>query len=445
MFPKSQVNPFYSLYDLQQAFLLPLRLMAETVEIGCRNPYNPLSYTALGRTLAAGAELFERTTRRFGKPQFELTQTVKDGRQIAVTETIVAHKPFCTLLHFARDLPITDGVPDPKLLIVAPMSGHHATLLRGTVAALLPDHDVYITDWIDARQVPQRHGAFDLEDYTGYVIDFIKLLGPDVHVLAVCQPAVPVLAAVALMAEADDPDQARSMTLMGGPIDASAAETAVTKLADKHPLEWFERTVISQVPAWYPGKGRAVYPGFVQLSGFMSMNIEKHVSEHLRLFQHLVRGDGEEAATHRRFYDEYLSVLDITAEFYLQTIERVFQKMSLPNGTYMWRGHAAKCSAIQKTALFTIEGELDDISAPGQTFAAHRICSGLSMGMKQHLLQPGVGHYGIFNGRKWREQIMPQVRDFIRQHDTGRSDQTVNSGAAKTGGLSVVGGTAGTR
>ncbi len=410
-------NPFYSLYDLQQSALLPLRLLAEAVEISCRNPYNPLAYTKLGRTMAAGAELFERTTRRFGKPVFGLTQTVSDGQQIAVTETIVAHKPFCTLLHFAKAQPSNPGTPDPKLLIVAPLSGHHATLLRGTVAALLPEHDVYITDWIDARQVPVRQGKFDLEDYISYCIDFIKLLGPDVHLLAVCQPAVPVLCAVSLMAEANDSDQPRSMTLMGGPIDAGANETAVTKLADKHPIDWFERMVVSQVPVWYPGANRSVYPGFVQLSSFMSMNLEKHVSEHLRLFQHLVRGDGEEVATHRKFYDEYLSVLDIPAEFYLQTVQRVFQEKALPRGTFTWRGHTVKPSAIRETALFTVEGELDDISATGQTEAAQKLCSGLPLSMKKHLLQPNVGHYGIFNGRKWREQIMPQVRDFIRQHD----------------------------
>ena len=323
------MNPIYSLYDLMQFGLLPARLTAEAVEIACQNPYNPLAYTVAGRTMAAGAELFERVTRHFGKPHFGLTQTVIGGQQVQVTEKIVASKPFATLLHFDKNV----AQKGPKLLIVAPLSGHHATLLRGTVAALLPDHDVYITDWVDARQVPLRQGTFDLEDYISYVIDFLKLTGPGAHVLAVCQPAVPVLCAAALMAEADDPDQPRTMTLMGGPIDAGAAETSVTKLAATHPLSWFERTVVSQVPAWYPGAGRKVYPGFVQLTSFMSMNIQRHLGEHLRLFQHLVQGDGESADSHRKFYDEYLSVLDITAEFYLQTVERVFQTRALPNGS----------------------------------------------------------------------------------------------------------------
>lgn len=406
-------NPFYSIHDIQQFSLLPARWLAEATEIAFQSPYNPWSYTTAGRTLAAAAELFERTTRRFGKPQFGLAQTVCDGQQVAVTEKIVSSKPFCSLIHFERNVTRND----PKVLVVAPLSGHHATLLRGTVAALLPEHDVYITDWLDARYVPQRLGNFDLEDYISYVIDFIKLLGPDVHVMAVCQPAVPVLCAAALLAEADDEDQPRSMILMGGPIDAAAAETAVTKLADTRPLSWFEQTVVSQVPAWYPGAGRSVYPGFVQLSGFISMNLQRHVGEHMRLFQHLVQGNGESAETNRRFYDEYLSVIDITAEFYLQTVKEVFQKKSLPNGTFKWRGHTVKPQAITRTALMTIEGELDDISAVGQTYAAHRLCSGLPQEMKTHLLQQGVGHYGIFNGRKWREQIMPQVRSFIRTHD----------------------------
>lgn len=404
---------FYSMYDTHQVLLTPLRLLAEGTQVAFQSPYNPLAFTGLGRSIAAGAELFERITRRFGKPRFELGQTVCDGMQVAVSEEITLEKPFGALLHFKRHVARTD----PKVLVVAPMSGHHATLLRGTVAALLPEHDVYITDWTDAKHVPLRQGKFDLEDYIAYVIDFIKAIGPDTHLIAVCQPAVPVLCAVALLAEAEDADQPRSMTLMGGPIDIAAAKTAVTQLAETRPLSWFRDTVVSNVPAWYAGALREVYPGFVQLSGFMSMNLDRHIGEHLRLFQHLVRGDGESAETHRRFYDEYLSVMDITAEFYLQTVERVFQKRSLAAGTFTWRGHRVKPESITRTALFTVEGELDDISAPGQTEAAHRLCSGLAPQLKKHLLQAQVGHYGIFNGRKWREQIMPQVRDFIRAHE----------------------------
>lgn len=404
---------FYSLYDAHQMMMTPLRVLAELTQITFQSPYNPLAFTGLGRSVAAGAELFERMTRRFGKPRFGLAQTVCDGMQVQVSEEIVVEKPFCGLLHFKRHV----NRDDPKVLIVAPMSGHHATLLRGTVAALLPEHDVYITDWTDAKHVPLRQGKFDLEDYIGYVIDFIKAVGPDTHLIAVCQPAVPVLCAVSLLAEAEDADQPRSMTLMGGPIDIAAAKTAVTQLAQDRPLSWFRDTVVSNVPASYAGAFREVYPGFVQLSGFMQMNLDRHIGEHLRLFQHLVRGDGEHAETHRKFYDEYLSVMDITAEFYLQTVERVFQKRDLANGTFTWRGHRVKPETITRTALLTVEGELDDISAPGQTEAAHKLCSSLAPQMKKHVLQPQVGHYGIFNGRKWRENIMPVVRDFIRTHD----------------------------
>lgn len=404
---------FYSMYDAHQMMMTPLRVVAEATQIAFQSPYNPLAFTGLGRSIAAGAELFERVTRRFGKPRFGLAQTVCDGQQVQVIEQIIMEKPFGSLLHFKRQV----SRDDPKVLIVAPMSGHHATLLRGTVAAMLPEHDVYITDWTDAKHVPVRQGKFDLEDYVGYVIDFIKAIGPDTHIIAVCQPAVPVLAAVSLLGEAEDADQPRSMTLMGGPIDIAAAKTAVTQLAEQRPLSWFRDTVVSNVPASYAGAFREVYPGFVQLSGFMQMNLDRHIGEHLRLFQHLVRGDGESADTHRKFYDEYLSVMDITAEFYLQTVERVFQTRSLATGTFMWRGHRVKPETITKTALFTVEGELDDISAPGQTHAAHALCSGLAPELKKHILVPQVGHYGIFNGRKWREVIMPQVRDFIRAND----------------------------
>jgi poly(3-hydroxybutyrate) depolymerase len=295
------------------------------------------------------------------------------------------------------------------------MSGHHATLLRGTVEALLPEHDVYITDWLDARRIPLSRGKFDLDDYIAYVIEFLQVLGPETHVLAVCQPTVPVLAAVSLMAQADDPNQPRSMVLMGGPIDAEAAPTAVTKLAKGRPLSWFERTVVSQVPVYYPGALRRVYPGFVQLTGFMSMNLDRHVGEHLRLFEHLVQGDGESAGAHRRFYDEYLSVMDLPAEFYLQTVSTVFQHCALPNGTMRWRGEPVDPSAIRRTALMTVEGEMDDISAPGQTRAAHRLVSNLPEEMQADHMQPGVGHYGIFNGRRWRGEIQPAIAAFVRK------------------------------
>lgn len=409
----------YHLYDLHHAALTPLRLMAEATQQTFQNPFVPASYTQAGRALAAGAELLERTTRRWGKPEFGLPTTRINGRDVAVTERIVLEKPFGNLVNFERAVPHDD----PKLLLVAPLSGHYATLLRGTVQALLPHHDVYITDWADAKLVPLSRGRFDLEDYIDYVMDFIRHLGPNTHVMAVCQPAVPVLAAVALMAQTDDDCQPASMTLMGGPIDTSAAPTVVTQLAETRDISWFERNVLTNVPFYYPGAMRQVYPGFIQLTGFMSMNLDRHVGEHVKLFRHLVRGDGESAEAHRKFYNEYLSVLDLTAEFYIQTVQQVFQERALPRGTMKWRGLTVDPSAITKTALLTVEGELDDISAPGQTIAAQRLCSAIPEAKKQNYMQKGVGHYGIFNGRKWRDEIEPRVRRFILENDAVRSSR----------------------
>lgn len=407
----------YHLYDLQHAALTPLRFIAEATQQTFQNPFVPAAYTKVGRAMAAGAELIERTTRRWGKPEFGLDTTQIGGRTVAVTEKVVLDKPFGSLVNFQRAIPHND----PKLLLVAPLSGHYATLLRGTVQALLPHHDVYITDWTDAKLVPLARGRFDLEDYIDYVMDFIRHLGPNTHVMAVCQPAVPVLAAVALMAQTDDDCQPASMTLMGGPIDTAAAPTVVTQLAETRDISWFERNVITTVPLYYPGAMRQVYPGFIQLTGFMSMNLDRHIGEHVKLFRHLVRGDGESAEAHRKFYDEYLSVLDLTAEFYLQTVNQVFQERALPTGRMKWRGLTVDPSAITKTALLTVEGELDDISAPGQTIAAQRLCSGLPQHKKLNYLQKGVGHYGIFNGRKWREEIEPRVRRFILENDAVKS------------------------
>lgn len=407
-----RMNLLYQLYDLQHAAWLPLRLAAEATQTTFQHPLVPASYTHVGRAIAAGAELLERTTRRFGKPEFGLGTTSIGGKPVAVTEVTVAKKPFCDLIRFER----ATGRRDPKVLLVAPISGHHATLLRGTVEALLPEHDVYVTDWIDARKVPLARGRFGMDEYIDYVIEFLRLLGPDVHVMAVCQPAVPVLAAVSLMAQVGDPHQPRSMVLMGGPIDTTAAPTVVTRLAETRPLSWFEHNVVTTVPLYYRGALRRVYPGFVQLTGFMSMNLDRHVGEHLKLFEHLVRGDGESAEQHRKFYDEYLSVMDLPAEFFLETVSTVFQQHALPKGTMRWRGQLVEPRAITRTALMTVEGELDDISAPGQTMAAHRLCSGLKPEMRLDFLQERVGHYGIFNGRRWRERIMPRVRDFMRAH-----------------------------
>ncbi|MDR3516185.1 MAG: polyhydroxyalkanoate depolymerase [Azospirillaceae bacterium] len=407
----------YQLYDLRHVALTPLRLMAEATVTAFQNPFVPAAFTKAGRVVAAGAELVERSTRRYGKPLWGLKTTRIGEDSVAVTERIALHKPFGSLLHFQR---ATDR-QDPRILVVAPMSGHYATLLRGTVEALLPDHDVYITDWEDCRRIPLARGRFDLDAYIEYVIAFLHHLGPNTHVIAVCQPVVPVMAAVSLMAQDDDPGQPASMTLMGGPIDTRAAPTQVTRLAEARTLTWFERHVISTVPAYYPGALRRVYPGFVQLSGFMSMNLDRHVGEHVKLFQHLVQGDGDSASSHRRFYDEYLSVMDLPAEFYLQTIATVFQEHLLPRGLMRWRGNPVDPGAIRKTALMTVEGELDDISAPGQTRAAHALCTNLPAALQADHMQQGVGHYGIFNGRRWRDQILPRIHAFIRSHDHERS------------------------
>lgn len=413
----------YHLYDLQHALLTPARLAAEMTRSMYANPANPLSFTKFGRTLAAGAEVFERATRKFGKPDFNLGYTKIDGKQVDIVQSVLLEKPFCNLLHFRRKI----KRDDPKVLIIAPMSGHYATLLRGTVKALLPHHDVYITDWMDARQVSLSAGKFNLDSYIAYVREFLAMLGPDTHLIAVCQPAVPVYAAVALMDEDDDPNRPLSMTLMGGPIDARVSKTQVTELAESRPLSWFEKTVVTDVPCYYPGAFRKVYPGFVQLSGFMSMNLDRHVGSSVQFFKHLVQGAGQDAEHHRNFYNEYLAVMDITAEFYLQTVETVFQTYALPTGKMVWKDPITNQSrivnpaALKRTALMTVEGELDDISAHGQTTAAHEISVNLPANLQYHHFQEGAGHYGIFNGTRWQTQIMPRVRHFIRQMDPGRT------------------------
>ncbi len=412
----------YHLYDLQHAMMTPMRIQAELMRSAFQNPFNPLSYTQTGRTLSASAEMFERATRRFGRPEFGLHETIIDGETIKVEENVVAEKPFCKLLNFKRNCKRND----PSVLVVSPMSGHYATLLRGTVKALLPHHNVYITDWEDARQVCLKDGEFSLDTYITYLREFLSLLGPDTHVMAVCQPAVPVLAAVSLMASENDPNQPRSMVLMGGPIDTRISKTDVTQLAETRPLKWFEQSVVMDVPFYYPGAHRRVYPGFLQLSGFMSMNLDKHVGSHMNFYKHLIQGDGDTAEKHRVFYNEYLSVMDIPAEFYLQTVETVFQKHSLPRGLMQWRDPLSdelmdvRPQDIRKTALLTVEGEMDDISARGQTTAAHELCYSIPQAKQYHHFQLGCGHYGIFNGRKWREQIMPRLRHFFRAHDRKR-------------------------
>lgn len=406
---------FYQLYELNHAAMAPFRATADAMRLAYQNPLNPLSHTVVGRTLAAGFEVFERVTRRYGKPEFGLPFTRIDGRPVAVREQIVWKRPFCNLIHFHRDLG-PGHARDPKILIVAPMSGHYATLLRGTVEALLPSAEIYITDWTDARMVPVADGSFDLDDYIDYIIEMLHHLGQDTHVVAVCQPSVPVLAAVAVMEAAGDPLSPASMTLMGGPIDTRINPTAVNELAQTKPLEWFQDNVIMNVPWPQAGFMRAVYPGFLQLSGFMSMNLDRHMIAHKDFYMHLVKNDGDSAEKHRDFYDEYLAVMDLTAEFYLQTVDTVFIKHSLPKGEMTHRGRPVDTTAIRNVALLTVEGENDDISGVGQTKAAQTLCPNIPEAMRMHYLQPDVGHYGVFNGSRFRKEIAPRIIAFAREH-----------------------------
>lgn len=403
----------YNLHEMHYAAIAPINMLAGASKFFHRSPYSPLAYTGLGRSIAAAAEVIERVTHRYGKPEFGLTHTKVEGKDVDVIEEVVDVKPFARLLHFRKDI----NTHQPKMLIVAPMSGHHATLLRGTVEALVPHLDVYITDWLDARHVSMAHGTFTLDDYIGYVIDYAKMLGPDVHMLAVCQPSVPVMIAAAVMNDANDPAAPRSMTLIGGPIDTRINPTKVNQLAEQKPMEWFEHNVITRVPFNYTGFMRRVYPGFLQLSGFMQLNLDRHINAHVDLFKHLVVGDGDGARAHRKFYDEYLSVADLPAEFYLDCIEKVFQKHDLPKGEFEYEGRKVKPEAITKTALLTLEGELDDISGVGQTEAAQTLCKNLPESMRHHHMQKGVGHYGIFNGRKFREHVVPIIVDFVKKQD----------------------------
>ena len=404
--------PAYWLYELSQAALNPSRAFAEAARLFYKNPVNPLSYTAFGKTMAASMELFERSTRRYGKPEWNIKSTVVGGERVPVHISTLWERPFCRLLHFKRALERPLRRPQPRLLIVAPMSGHYATLLRGTVEGFLPNHEVYITEWIDARMVPLSLGSFDLDDYVDYVISMLHFLGGDCHVIAVCQPSVPVLAAVARMEADGDPYVPHSMVLMGGPIDTRVNPTAVNTLAEGRGLEWFRRNVITKVPFPNPGFMRDVYPGFLQLHGFVSMNLDRHLEAHRNLFQHLISGDGDSAQKHREFYDEYLAVMDLCAEFYLQTVDTVFVRHALPKGHMTHRGIPIDPAAIRRVALMTVEGEHDDISGVGQTEAAHALCANVPPSRKVHWLQPDVGHYGVFNGSRFRAEIVPRISDF---------------------------------
>ena len=407
----------YTLHEMSHAALAPWQMWASMNASVFGHPFSPLSYSPLSRKIAAGSELFVRVTQRYHKPPFGISETRVGGKTVAVSETVALDKPFCQLLHFERDLPANSkGRDHPKVLLVAPLSGHHATLLRDTVRTFLPDHEVYITDWVDARMVSLFHGPFHLDDYVDYVREFISFLGPDVHVVSVCQPTVPVLAAIALMAEADAPVKPRTMIMMGGPIDARRSPTAVNNLATEKPLSWFKGNVIQRVPAKYPGAMRQVYPGFLQHMGFVAMNPSRHADAHRNFYNHLLKGDGDSAEAHRRFYDEYNAVLDMPAEYFLDTIKTVFQEFSLPKGRMFVREQLVRPQAISKTALLTIEGELDDISGNGQTQSAHGLCTSIPAKKREHYLAPKMGHYGIFSGRRFREEVYPRICAFIRRH-----------------------------
>ncbi|HEV2334175.1 MAG TPA: polyhydroxyalkanoate depolymerase [Stellaceae bacterium] len=406
----------YYAYQAQCDALAPVRFFAEAVRDLLDRPW-PLPWSMAGdlplvRGAVAAMSLFSDTRLSHERPAFGIDRVTVDGAETLVSEEVVAVHPFCRLLHFKK----AAAPVQPKLLMVAPLSGHFATLLRGTVEAALPDHDVYLTDWINARAVPVAEGRFGLDDMIALVVDFIHRVGPGTHVMAVCQPSVPVLAAVSLMAAAEDSCRPASMVLMGGPIDPQANPTEVNRFALSHSLAWFEQMVITTVPARYPGAFRRVYPGFLQLAGFLSMNPDRHIDAHWRMFRQLAAGDGDSAAAARAFYDEYSTVMDLPADFYLDTMERVFQRQDLAHGSFVVRGQLVDPGAIRDTALMTVEGERDDICGPGQTVAAHALCRNLAPVKKTHHLQRNVGHYGVFHGRRWQNETYPKVCEFIRAH-----------------------------
>jgi poly(3-hydroxybutyrate) depolymerase len=406
----------YQFHELHKTFLNPLAQWAEASSKLLTNPISPLAHTPFAQRIAAGYELMHRLGKDYEKPQFDIKSVPVNGESVGIVEEITETKPFCNLIHFKKDLSAKEfaKLKQPTVLLVAPLSGHHATLLRDTARSLLSNHDVYITDWIDARMVPLSAGPFHLNDYIYYVQDFIRLLGPDLHVISVCQPTVPVLAAISLMATANDPKLPKTMTMMGGPIDARKSPTQVNDLATEHPISWFENKVIYGVPPNYPGFGRKVYPGFLQHAGFIAMNPGRHAQSHWDFYLHLREGDNESAESHRNFYDDYNAVLDMPAEYYIETIEAVFQDFRLAKGTWKVDGKPVRPQDIKTIALFTIEGELDDICGPGQTQVAHQLCSSIPASKKQDFVAPKCGHFGIFSGRNWREVVCPKVTKFIK-------------------------------
>jgi poly(3-hydroxybutyrate) depolymerase len=402
----------YPFYEMNHFALQPFRLAATAGLAFWQNSANPLATTRMGRTAVASLSMFERATRRYIKPEFNITSTVVDGREIAIYENVVWQTPFCRLINFSKDIEVKLK-PQTKLLMIAPMSGHYATLLRGTVEAMLPHYDVYVTDWVDARDVAASAGAFDLDDYADAVKDMLHHLKSRAHVMAVCQPSVPVMAAVSLMSAANDPLVPLSMVLMGGPIDTRRSPTAVNKLAEEKGADWFRKNVIMKVTGPHVGFGRDVYPGFMQLGGFLAMNAERHMKAHRDLYRSMVDGEDVDTEKQQLFYDEYMAVMDLTAEFYLQTIDRVFVYHDLPHGTYLHRGEKVDPALITQTALMTIEGERDDISGIGQTEAAHDLCPNIPNAKKMHHLQMGVGHYGVFSGSKFRNEVAPRIVEFL--------------------------------
>jgi poly(3-hydroxybutyrate) depolymerase len=402
----------YEAYEFQKSLLAGASAMAGLSSEWMNNPSNPFAHTQLGSMMASGLDVFAHASAPHGKPEFGFGFTLIDGKEVLIEEVLEAERPFGQLLHFTRP-----GAPagQPKLLIVAPMSGHYATLLRGTVERLLPTNDVWITDWADARLVSLDDGSFDLDNYIDYLIGWLEHIGPGAHVLAVCQPAVPAYAAACIMSADRNPARPRTLTMMGGPIDTRKAPTAVNTVATQRPFSWFEQNVIATVPYYYPGRGRKVYPGFLQLTGFMAMNWGNHLVSHWQMFRHLVDGDQEGAESTKAFYDEYRSVCDMTAEFYLQTIDVVFQRQLLPKGELMHRGRKVDPAAITDVALLAIEGERDDISGIGQTKAALDISINLPPALARYHLAKHVGHYGIFNGRRWRNETAPVLEAFIAE------------------------------
>jgi poly(3-hydroxybutyrate) depolymerase len=410
----------YQVYETQRALMAPFSEFASASAKLYSHPLSPFTHTPMAERIAAGLDLLHRLAKEYEKPPFGITAATVGGVEVAVQEQVALKKPFCRLLRFKRftDNPaaLSTMKTQPTVLLVAPLSGHHSTLLRDTVKCLLHDHKVFITDWTDARMVPVEEGPFHLDDYVAYVQEFIRHVGPDVHVISVCQPTVPVLGAVSLMASAGERTP-RTMTMMGGPIDARKSPTSVNTLATDRSHNWFENNVVYRVPMNYPGGGRRVYPGFLQYTGFVAMNPDRHATSHYDYFLDLIRGDEESAESHRQFYDEYNAVLDMPAEYYLDTIKTVFQDFALVNGTWEVAGELVRPQDIRTTALLTIEGELDDIAGVGQTRAAHDLCSGIPKDRQFHYNAEGAGHYGIFSGRRWREMVYPTVRDFIASHN----------------------------